>query len=485
MKYLVLLLLLIWLTPIAFGQHRPADVEQRIKQVENGLKPAVQLVDKPVIAYSIAERMAHYHVPAVSIAVVNNDTIEWAKAYGYLSSDSTQKADTQTLFQAASISKPISALGALKLVEQGKLALDTDVNQYLKSWKIKPSRFTAQKPVTLRGLLTHTAGLTVHGFGGYVIGKPVPTLVQILNGEKPANSPAVVSDTMPGARWKYSGGGYVILQQMMEDVTGQSFSDFMQRTVLIPVGMSRSTFQQPLPEALLANATVGHYSNGRRITGGRNTYPEQAPAGLWTTPTDLARYVLSVQQSLRGTNKLVLSKTMTEQMLTKHMGDHGLGPGVSGEGDKTAFGHGGGNAGYRCFLYAFAHSGQGAVIMTNADSGMELSNELLRSLSTTYGWPTYKATVKKLTSLTPEQLTKLAGRYVGYGDRKPVLDVSVNDNGLRVKQSWDGYVYTLLPESERSFFLEDDGAPFTFELAADGTIASLLAFGEDRWTKLK
>lgn len=485
MKSLFISLLLLWLVPMTFGQSQSPDVVRKIQQVETGLRSAVELAGKPIVTYTIADRMKHHKVPAVSIAVVNNGQIEWARAYGYLSTDSLQKADTQTLFQAASISKPISALGALKLVEQGKLSLDSDVNQYLKSWKVKPSRFTAQKPVTLRGLLSHTAGLTVHGFYGYGPGKAVPTLVQVLNGEKPANSPPVVSDTVPGSRWSYSGGGYVVLQQLIEDVTGQSFADFMQKTVLTPIGMSdRSTFQQPLPATLSQNASIAHGGSGKPIPGNWHVHPEQAPAGLWTTPSDLARYILHVQQSLAGQANPVLSRHMTEQMLTKNIGSHGLGPGISGKDNQPAFEHGGGNEGYRCFMYGFQRSGQGVVIMTNSNNGMDLVSEMLRSVCQVYGWQAFKPTIKKLAPIPTSQLTKLAGRYLGYGDQKRVLEVTVKERSLQVKQSWNGYTYTLLPEAERAFFLEDDGAPFTFEEAADGTIKSLLAFGEDKWTRI-
>ena len=486
MKLLCTILLLLWLIPTSFSQSVSPDVAKRIEQVETTLLPAVQIVDKPLIKYTLAERMRQFNVPAVSIAVVNNGKLEWAKAYGYLNTDSSRKANAQTLFQAASISKPVTALGALKLVEQGKLNLDTDINQYLTSWKIKASRFTAEKPVTLRGLLSHTAGLTVHGFAGYPKGKPRPTTVQILNGENPANSPAVVSDTVPGVRHQYSGGGYVVVQQAVEDVTGKPFAAFMQETVLSPVGMSHSTYKQPLPESMGKNVAAAHFGNGKKIPGDWNIYPEMAPAGLWTTPSDLAQYIIEVQQSLQGKANHVLTASMTQAMLTRQLDNSGLGPGVNGENGSPSFGHGGSNAGYQCFLYAFTELGQGAVIMTNSDNGMDVINEILRSLSQTYNWPAFKSVTKKVATVTPHQLDRLVGTYEGYGDRKPILEVTRVGNELRVRQSWDNHSFALLPESAMSFFVKDDGGPFTFEAAADGsTTTSLLAFGHDRWTRVK
>ena len=484
MKFLFTTLLFLWLVQVSFGQTPTPDVVRKMQQVEMSLLPGVQIAGQGPTRYTLAERMRQFNIPAVSIAVVNNGKLEWAKAYGYLSTDSLQQADTQTLFQAASISKPIAALAALNLVEQGKLSLDADINQYLKSWKIKPSRFTEQKPVTLRGLLSHTAGLTVHGFGGYSKNRELPTLVQILNGEKPANSPAVVSDTVPGVRTKYSGGGYVVMQQAVADVTGETFPAFMQKTVLAPIGMIHSTYEQPLPESLKSKASLAHFRNGKTIPGDWNTYPEMAPAGLWTTPSDLALYIIEIQQSLTGKANHVLSESMTKTMLAGPLGRHGLGPDIEGQGDALGFTHGGSNAGYKCLFYASANKGQGVVIMTNADRGMELISELMRSVSEVYGWAGFKSVTKKLVPVSPEKLQALAGRYTLKEQPNMVLDVSVAANELRVKQRWDRFEFTLQPESDLAFFVKDDGGPIKFEAAPDGTITGLLAFGRDHWTKV-
>ncbi len=470
-----------------FGQTQPLtpDVARRIQQVENTLMPGVQLAGEPPVHYTLAERMRLMKIPAVSIAVVNNGKLEWAKAYGYRSTDSLQRADTQTLFQAASVSKPIAAFGALTVVERGKLGLDTDINQYLKSWHTKPSPFSSQKPITLRGLLSHTAGLTVHGFGGYANGRAIPTVVQILNGEKPANSPPVVSDTVPGTRSQYSGGGYVVMQQAITDVTGETFPAFMQKTVLTPLGMTHSTYEQPLPESRQTNVSVAHFGNGKKIPGNWNTYPEMAPAGLWTTPSDLAQYIIEVQQSLQGKGSHILSEPMTKAMLTNQLGSHGLGPEVRGSGNELVFSHNGGNAGYRCLFYALAKTGQGVVIMTNSDRGMELIDELMRSVSNAYGWAEFRPVTKKLARVAPQKLEAMTGRYTLPNKPNLVLHVSVVQQELRVKQGWDRFEFTLQPESDRDFFVKGDGGAFSFAAAPDGTITGLTAFGRDYWTKEK
>ena len=270
-------------------------LEQRIQRIQDGLLPAVLIKGEPVQSSKLADRMAALHVPGVSIAVIHDGAIEWARGFGVMKLGGSP-VTPETLFQAASISKPVAALAALRLVQSGKLDLDADVNRYLQSWKVPDNEFTAKNKVTLRELLTHTAGMTVHGFAGYASGAPGPTLLQVLNGEKPANSPAIRVDTTPGTKWAYSGGGYVIVQQMLADVTGRPFPKLMREMVLGPIGMTRSTYEQPLPAARLAEAATPYRQDGTPVPGGPHTYPEMAPAGLWTTPSDLARYAMEVQK---------------------------------------------------------------------------------------------------------------------------------------------------------------------------------------------
>jgi CubicO group peptidase (beta-lactamase class C family) len=244
--------------------------------------------------------MQFYKTPGVSIALINDGRIEWARGYGVLEAGGKDLVTTETLFQAASISKSLSAMLALRLVEQGKLDLDNDVNQRLVSWKVPDNEFTKEQKVTLRRLLSHTAGVTVQGFLGYPVDKALPSLQQILNGEKPANSAAIRVDMKPGSSFRYSGGGYVVLQQLVMDVTGKSFPALMEKSLLQRLGMTHSTFQQPLSPNLASRAAAGHLPNGVEMSGKWFVLPELAPAGLWTTPTDLARLVIEVQKSRVG-----------------------------------------------------------------------------------------------------------------------------------------------------------------------------------------
>jgi CubicO group peptidase (beta-lactamase class C family) len=305
------------------------EVQSRIANVSACLTTPVVEKDDPGACRTLADRMVADHVPGVSVAVIHNGAIEWAQGFGVVRLEGAP-VTAETLFQAGSISKAVSAMAALHLVEQGRLSLDSDVNQALTSWKIAPSAAAPDALVTLRELLSHTAGLTVHGFPGYAASAPIPTLVQILNGEKPANTDPIRLEAPPGSRWKYSGGGYTVMQQLLVDVSHQPFPAFLHETVLAPIGMTHSTYEQPLPDVLRGKSAVPYNRNGTPVEGGFHTYPEMAAAGLWTTPTDLARFAIEIQGSLRGDANHVLSAAMTRQMLTVVQHHYGLGLEIQG-----------------------------------------------------------------------------------------------------------------------------------------------------------
>lgn len=336
---------------------------------------------------TLADSMAALKVPAVSIAVFDNGQVKWARAYGVAAVGGGQSVTPATLFQAASMSKALAATAALRLVEQGRLDLDQDVNDHLKAWKIPPSRFTAQSKVTLRRLLSHTAGLTVSGFPGYAAGAPAPTLVQILNGTAPANTPAVQSFEAPGGAYAYSGGGFTAAQLLIVEAGGKPYPALLKTLVLDPAGMGRSTFAQPLPDALAPDAASGHDRKGAVIPGARNTYPEYAAAGLWTTPSDYGRFMIALQDAYAGRSQAVLRQSSAQTMMTPVDAGYGLGVVLGRRGGHPYFTHSGGNAGFQCNSIAFLDgAGQGVVIMTNSDVGGLLATVILRAVGEAYGW---------------------------------------------------------------------------------------------------
>ncbi|RKG96459.1 tetratricopeptide repeat protein [Corallococcus sp. CA053C] len=364
---------------------RPSEAA-RLARVEAGLTPATIPGEEPR-RMSLQRWMELYKIPGVSIAVFEKNALVWAKGYGVMQAGGTDPVTPDTLFQAASISKPVTALAAMHYVEAGKWSLDENINDKLISWKLPENDFTKTEKVTLRRLLSHSAGTTVHGFPGYAVTEPLPTTVQILDGVKPANTAPVRVDVVPGTQTRYSGGGITIVQAMMVDQLKKPFPQIMRETVLAPLGLKHSTYEQPLPASLAPLATSGTYFGGKSVEGQWHVYPEMAAAGLWTTPSDLARIAIEVSKARAGKSSRVVSQAMAKQMLTKQSDDFGIG--FQWEEGKNRFGHGGSNEGFQCSLTAFADSGSGVVIMTNSDSGYMLLDRIADSVAAEYGWKSY------------------------------------------------------------------------------------------------
>jgi len=459
-------------TPLATAQSTPAaspEAAQHIKRVENGLLGAVVLKGDAQATHTLATRMKELNVPGVSVAVLHNGVIEWAEGFG-VSSIGGPPVNADTMFQAGSISKPLAAMAALRLVQQGKLSLDADIDTELTSWKLPSDPVQAGKPVTLRELLTHTGGTTVHGFPGYASNEPVPTLVQVLNGEKPANTPAIRSEAAPGTKWNYSGGGFTIMQQAVIDVTGEPFPKLLHDTVLAPIGMAHSTYEQPLGKEFQAFAATPYHGDGKPVEGGAHTYPEMAAAGLWTTPTDLLRYVIEVENSLDGKANRVLSADMTRQMLTAGMGSWGLGLEIGGSAPNQYFSHGGVNEGFINIFVAYEKGGEGAAVMTNSDNGGALGDEIMRSIAAEYTWPDWHPIVRASVPVDPKILAQYAGTYA----LAPNFDLVVTlENGQLMTQATGQGKISLFAESETKFFPVVIDAEIDFLKDDQGKVTSL------------
>jgi len=416
----------------------------RIERVEKGLRLAVAIQGQPLSTMTIGDRLRHYKVAAASVAVVDGGKLEWAKAYGVTSAAGGAPVTPDTLFQAASISKPVAAMVALRLVEQGKLSLDEDVNLKLRSWRVPVNDLQATEKVTLRRILNHSAGLTVHGFRGYAAGEPVPSLAELLDGKKPANSAPVRVDITPGTRWRYAGGGYEVMQQLVEDVTGKPFPQVARELVLDPLKMTHSTYEQPLPARLASTAATAHKPDGSPVKGNWHTYPEIAAAGLWTTPSDLAQVILAIQKG--GS---ILKPDTVRLMLTRLSGDYGLGFSLGEKDGAKSFSHGGANEGFRCMLFAYVEGGRGAVVMTNSDSGSALATEIFRAIAAEYGWPDYQQQTKSVVKVDPSVLASYAGKY--QFSPGPLVTVAVEDGRLFVQPAADPKT-EMVPEAADAFF---------------------------------
>lgn len=446
-------------------------LQDRIDRVEHGLLPPVVIKGEPSPGMNIADRMAFYKVPGVSIAVIDHGRVDWTAGLGLADVAAQRRVTPSTRFQAASISKSVAATAALHFVEEGKIDLDRNVNGYLKSWKVPDNEFTREQKVTLRRILSHSAGITVHGFPGYEAGKPVPTLVQVLNGEKPANTEPIRVDTVPGTKWRYSGGGYTVMQQMLIDVLGEPFPDIIEGTVLSKFGMQDSAYSQPLRDDWRPFAATAYRAGGKPVEGQYHTYPELAAAGLWTTPGDLARFAIGIEDALAGKSQAVISKAMAEQMLTRQLENDGLGVFLDGDAQTLRFSHGGSNEGFQCMFVAYARTGQGAAIMTNSDTGGALINEILFAIAHEYGWPDYKPVERTAVKVNPSIFRGYVGRY----QLAPNFILTVTQEGDHLMTQATGQdKIEVFPESDRTYFTKVVDAEITFVCDSQGRATELI-----------
>ena len=456
---------------------RQGSEDVRIERVLSGLRPPIAIKGQPPVRWTLAEEMAQSHVPGISIAVIDNGQIDWARGFGVKEAGTTDPVTTSTLFEAQSISKAVTATATLVLVNSGRLSLDESPNVYLKSWKLPYNEYQAQEKVTLRRVLSHSSGLNVGSFAGYRAGEPLPSLLQILNGEKPANNPAIRVDFTPGSKFRYSGGGAEVIQQLLMDITGQPFPELMKRLVLAPVGMTLSTYEQPLPEVRSAEAASGHDGEGAVVKGKWPIQPEMAAGGLWTTPTDLAKWALEITRAWKGDQNELFSKRIATEMLTVQKASYGLGVEVQGSGPSLEFSHGGSNAGFRALVVMFPAVGKGAVIMANGDRADWVIGNLIRSIASEYHWPALVQTEREVVPLSTAQLDALVGVYsLPPGPSGEPVTYEMKRTGNRLFAELKGLgsypKYELFPSSATSFF-SASGLNVDFTLDASGRATSL------------
>jgi CubicO group peptidase (beta-lactamase class C family) len=375
--------ILAWATATA----QSTDAASMIARIEAAQVPNRQGFD----GLTLNELMQRFRVPGVSIAVIKDGRIHWAKGYGVADVTTGRLVDTGTVFQAASISKPAFAMTVAKLAQDGRISLDADVNTLLKTWKVPDSEHTRDQKVTLRSLMSHTSGASDgFGFPGYNPDEPRPTLVQIITGEKPSNVGVVRFTRAPYVGFQYSGGGVTLAQLAITDAIGRPLADLADELLLKPLGLTRSSFEQPITDRLAANAAFAHNPGGRRSgPASWHVYPEQAAAGLWTTPSDLARIAIEVQRAIKGPKGIVLTQASARELLSPTgVGGYGVGFGVAQRGQGWYFSHSGGNWGFACNLVAHYRKGYGLVIMTNSDAGGAIIGEIEGRVATAYGWDT-------------------------------------------------------------------------------------------------
>jgi CubicO group peptidase (beta-lactamase class C family) len=444
------------------------ELNARIRRVENGVLPAVVVKGETFGVFSIPGMMEKLNIPGVSVAVIYDGRLEWTKTYG-LKENRGEPLDGETLFQAGSVSKPVVAMAALSLVEEGKLDLDTDINTYLTSWKVPENEFTRKEKVILRRLLSHTAGISSFNREDGAPSGESPTLLQILNSEAPLEGDPVTVDILPGSQYRYSNEGYAVVQQLLMDVEEKPFPEIMKDRVLEPLGMKHSTFEQPLPLEKLEQAAAGHIGDGEPVEGKAWIYANMGAGGLWTTPSDLAKFLIAIQKSFSGESNKILSQEMTGTMLTVQMGSSGLGLGIAGEAEAKSFGHSGHNRGFLCRIKAFVHNGCGAVIMANSNKAIPLLQGITFGVAKEYGWPGPAPMEVEPYNISIEELKAFTGRYVIAED----YFVTISIEGEHLKISHFEGEDILIPVSDTEFYQQLDGIKLTFIKDEQGNIKQI------------
>ncbi len=462
------------------GRRLVSAADPRIEAVRTRLCPPMLIAGEDT-AWTMEDRCAHYDCPAVSVAVIENGAVAWAHAFGVMEKGEARAPDADTVFSGASISKPITAALALKFVERGVFDLDADVNHYLSSWQVPANEFTAVAPVTLRSLLSHTAGTTVHGFGAFPPDKPLPTVLDVLEGRPPALTPPVRVNKVPGTSARYSGGGTLIVQLMLEEASGVPFAELARREIFEPLGMTRTTFETPLPQAWRANAAVGH-EDGGALSEKWVCVPQLAAGAVWTTPGDYARFMIACRDAWLGRPGALLAQPLAQAMMRAHVGGFGLGWEIIPRGDDVLFGHGGSNAGYQCESKCFLESGRGAVVMTNADSGLLFYWEVFAAVGRAHGWDDFLPVEKVVTPIAADDLHRFVGDYdIVSGVEMPRMRIWVEDGVLvtempgmrggpsRPLMGADGRLFNRARPSETEVVYGQDGRAQELVVRAFGT----------------
>ncbi|WP_179415908.1 serine hydrolase [Mucilaginibacter sp. E4BP6] len=470
-KNLLILPLFILLSQIRVNAQSADSIRIKIKQVESDILPMMYVDGDKLM--TLEQRMAFYKVKGLSIAVIHNYKIEWAKGYGFANDSLKIPVTAHTLFQAGSISKSLNSVGVLKLMQEKKIDLYSDINNYLISWKFPYDSLSKGKKINMANLLSHTAGLSVHGFGGYTVNDPVPSVIQVLNGEKPANSPAVRSMYAPGLKYEYSGGGVTISQLIVMDITHQPYAQYMYNNVLKPLNMTESTYEQP-PVNVKPQILAVAYDGDKAIKGQHHIYPEQAAAGLWTNPTDLSKYIIETQLAYEGKSHKVLDQKSTQIRLTPYIDKiAALGCFIYDVDGVKYFSHEGEDAGFSAIYYGSVQGGNGVVVMVNSYNNT-LMKEVVNSVAQVYHFKGLNTSSAKKIIAVPDSVLQT---YTGDYELEPGFILTISREGSQLfGKAGKQTKLPIYPEAKNKFFSIMANAEVEFVKNDQGVISELILY---------
>ena len=450
-------------------------IERKI-QLETDLRGQVKFLEEAENFISISDRMVADNIPALSFAVINKGGIEWADIYKNANFPEVQNLTCSSIFQAASLSKPVTFLAALRMHSAGEMDLDKNIQDYLQNFVLPQGKQTAENPVTFRNIFSHTSGINPGGYQGYARNLSMPSDLDILRGSEEVNTAAIEVSTRPNEKLAYSGGGYTLAELALQDIYNEEFSNIMRKWILEPAGMEHSEFTQPLPDSKSNQVAKGYTQSGEVIDGGWRNHPEQAAAGLWSNSIDMAKFLIEIYNAYQGKSS-IFSQSDIKTILSHERDGHIYGFIVNRAEDDIAITHYGGNEGYRTGMTISLTSGNGLVYLINSDNGGALGNELLLSASQVYKWQHYKQTNVKRKQVNSEVLKGLTGEYKW--NNQIDLSITFDENNNQISlffPNGDEYMLAPIIGDELDFIHPNTGVKVSFSMNDD--LASFNLYGQ-------
>lgn len=450
-------------------------VERKV-QLESGIRGHVKFLGESENLSSITNKMSEYNIPALSLAIISQGKIEWADIYQNVNFPEVQKLDCASIFQAASLSKPVTFLAALHMHAAGEIDLDKNIQNYLKDFVLPQGKQTVENPVTFRNIFSHTSGIISGGYQGYAKGLPLPSDLDILRGSAGVNSPAIDVITSPNEIMAYSGGAYTLAELALQDIYSDDFSNIMKKWILEPVGMNHSEFTQPLLVSKPNQVARGYTQSGNVLDGGWRDYPEQAAAGLWSNSIDMAKFLIEIYKAYQGKSS-IFSQSDIKSIISHERDGHVYGFILNRSGDDISITHYGGNAGYRTGMTISLTSGNGLVYLINSDNGGALGNELLLSASQVYGWQHFKQTNVHSTEVGSEILKELPGEYKWNNQIDLSIEFDKNNDLISLYfPNGDEYKLTPIRGDELDFIHANTGVKVSFK--KNDNLSSFTLYGQ-------